>query len=114
MLGSIVKGPQGPSLVAVFLYFGSHEEAEAAIKPIKSLDTKPVMEVPYQEVPYTEVQRSHDDKAPHHLKYYLKGGLVREFTDQVFDVVSTRMQSVSSPTSGTSRSIQDNSRNVWI
>jgi FAD/FMN-containing dehydrogenase len=99
MLGSIANGPQGPIFVAMLLYFGSFEEAEAAIKPIKDLEVKPVMEIPLQEVPYTAVQRSHDDKAPHHWKYYLKGGLVREFTDQVFDIVLQRMQAITSPTS---------------
>eukprot|EP00029_Vermamoeba_vermiformis_P013269 TRINITY_DN8186_c0_g1_i1.p1 TRINITY_DN8186_c0_g1~~TRINITY_DN8186_c0_g1_i1.p1 ORF type:complete len:468 (-),score=100.08 TRINITY_DN8186_c0_g1_i1:72-1475(-) len=98
MLGSIVNSPHGPIFVATLLYFGSFEEAEAAIKPIKDLESKPVMEIPLQEVPYTVVQSSYDDKAPHHLKYYLKGGLVREFTDQVFDIVMQRIHSMSSPT----------------
>lgn len=100
MLGSIVNSPHGPVFVATLLYFGSYEEAEAAIKPIKNLEVKPVMEVPLQEVPYTAVQSSYDDKAPHHLKYYLKGGLVSDFTDQVFETALQRMQSATSPTTG--------------
>ena len=100
MIGSIAAGPQGTIFIATLLYFGSFEAAQAAIKPIKDLEVKPVMEIPLAEVPYTDVQTIFDDKAPHHLKYNLKGGLGLEFTDQVYDIIMDRMQTTSSPMTG--------------
>lgn len=90
---------QGSQVFAVVVcYFGSIEEGEEAIRPLKEFEP-PAMDM-VGPMPYTVLQSLLDPGNPPGLQNYWKAGFLHELPDEAVDTLVKHAQKVTSPLSG--------------
>jgi hypothetical protein len=84
-----------PVLVLVLVWAGDPAEGQKVLAPLHAIGT-PIAEV-VRPVPYLALQSMLDGGAPHGMHYYWKSHRVPNLSDEVIDVIVSRIESITSP-----------------
>jgi hypothetical protein len=84
-----------PVVILLLVWAGDIAAGQHAIEPLRSLGT-PLAEV-VRPVPYLSIQSMLDAGAPHGMHYYWKSHRLPELSDEVIDVIVSRIESITSP-----------------
>lgn len=96
LMAGILRGPAGEKIVAVVMsHFGTAEEGERAIRPIRELGSVIVDTV--ARIPYCAVQRQLDASFPKGVRHYWKSAFLRSVTDEVIEVMIESVRTEPSP-----------------
>lgn len=96
LMAAILPGPAGGKIVGVLMsHFGTEEEGERAIRPIRELGS--VLNDTVARIPYCAVQRQLDVSYPKGLRHYWKSAFLRSVTDDVIDLMIETASAAPSP-----------------
>jgi hypothetical protein len=84
-----------PVLGLVLVWAGVPAEGEKILAPLRAINT-PIADV-VRPVPYVALQSMLDGGAPHGMHYYWKSHRVPNLSDEVIDVIMSRIGSITSP-----------------
>ena len=79
----------------VLVWAGDPAAGQKAIAPLRTIGT-PIAEV-VRPVPYLAIQSMLDGGAPHGMHYYWKSHRFPNLSDEVIDVIVSRVESITSP-----------------
>lgn len=100
LYAGLLTSPDGLPVVAmVGCYCGNVEEGEAVLKPLREFET-PLADL-IQPLPYVQMQSLLDEAFPHGNRYYWKSGFLKEVSDEVIDILISKMAVNPSPYSAT-------------
>jgi FAD/FMN-containing dehydrogenase len=96
LMAGILPAPTGEKIVGVVMsHFGTEEEGERAIRPIRELGS--VMLDTVARIPYCAVQRQLDVSYPKGLRHYWKSAFLKSVTDDVIDLMIEAVSTAPSP-----------------
>ena len=96
LLAGILPGPAGENVSAIVVsHFGTEEEGERAIRPIRELGS--VLMDTVARIPYCAVQRQLDVFYPKGQRHYWKSAFVPSLTDDVIEIMIDKMSTAPSP-----------------
>ncbi len=96
LMAGILPSPAGGNIVGVVMsHFGTEEEGERAIRPIRELGS--VLMDTVARIPYCAVQRQLDVSYPKGQRHYWKSAFVPSLTDDVIDLMIEEMSTAPSP-----------------
>ena len=84
-----------PVLALILVWAGDIGEGQKAIAPLRAIGT-PIADV-VRPVPYVAVQSMLDGGAPHGMHYYWKSHRLPHLSDDIIDVLVSRLDSITSP-----------------
>jgi FAD/FMN-containing dehydrogenase len=84
-----------PVLALVLVWAGEPAEGQKVIAPLRAI-TAPIAEL-VRPVPYLSIQSMLDAGAPHGMHYYWKSHRLPNLSDEVIDVIVSRVESITSP-----------------
>ncbi len=84
-----------PVVILLLVWAGDIAAGQRAIEPLHSLGT-PLAEL-VRPVPYLAIQSMLDGGAPHGMHYYWKSHRLPELSDEVIDVIVSRVESITLP-----------------
>jgi FAD/FMN-containing dehydrogenase len=84
-----------PAMGIVFIYVGSIEDGEAAVRPLREA-TNPVVDL-VQPMPYVALQQMLDAGNPHGVREYFKVDWLNELPDEAIDVVLEQAKRLPAP-----------------
>jgi hypothetical protein len=84
-----------PVVGLVLVWAGDPAAGQKAIAPLRAIGT-PIAEV-VRPVPYLAIQSMLDGGAPHGMHYYWKSHRFPNLSDEVIDVIVSRVESITSP-----------------
>ena len=84
-----------PVVALVLVWAGNPSEGEKAIAPFRAIGA-PIAEL-VRPVPYVALQAMLDGGAPHGRHYYWKSHRLPDLSDEVIDVIVSRIENISSP-----------------
>lgn len=84
-----------PVLALILVWAGSPAEGQKAIAPLREIAT-PIADV-VRPVPYLSIQSMLDGGAAHGMHYYWKSHRLPRLTDEVIDVIVSRVESIPTP-----------------
>lgn len=84
-----------PVVILLPVWAGDVAAGRRAIEPLRGLGT-PIAEV-VRPVPYLAIQSMLDGGAPHGMHYYWKSHRLPNLSDEVIDVIVSRVESITSP-----------------
>lgn len=100
MIGAFLTLPDGTPAVALLVaWLGDAREGDAKLQPIRAFGT-PLADM-VGETTYIAFQQILDAAVPHGMHRYMKMGYVRDFDDDLIDVVTEQSAQVTSPYSAT-------------
>jgi FAD/FMN-containing dehydrogenase len=95
-MAGILPAPTGGKFVGVVMsHFGTEEEGERAIRPIRELGS--VLMDTVARIPYCAVQRQLDVSYPKGLRHYWKSAFLKSVTDDVIDLLIETVSTAPSP-----------------
>jgi FAD/FMN-containing dehydrogenase len=96
LLAGILPAPNGGKIAGVVMsHFGTEEEGERAIRPIRELGS--VIMDTVARIPYCAVQRQLDVSYPKGLRHYWKSAFLKNVTDDVIDLMIETVSTAPSP-----------------
>lgn len=96
LMAGILPAPAGGKFVGVVMsHFGTEEEGERAVRPIRELGS--VMMDTVTRIPYCAVQRQLDVSYPKGLRHYWKSAFLKSVTDEVIDLMIENVRTAPSP-----------------
>jgi hypothetical protein len=84
-----------PVLGLVLVWAGDLAEGQKAIAPLRGIAT-PIAEL-VRPMPYLAIQSMLDGGAPHGMHYYWKSHRLPQLSDEVIDVIVSRVEAITSP-----------------
>jgi FAD/FMN-containing dehydrogenase len=84
-----------PAMGIVFIYVGSVEDGEAAVRPLREA-TNPVVDM-VQPMPYVALQQMLDAGNPHGVREYFKVDWLNELSDEAIDLVVEQAERLPAP-----------------
>jgi FAD/FMN-containing dehydrogenase len=96
LMAAILPAPDGGSIVGVMMsHFGTEEEGQRAIRPIRELGS--VLMDTVAPMPYCAMQQQLDVSYPKGRRHYWKSAFLKSLTDDVVDLMIETMSTSPSP-----------------
>src|SRR5262249_54792405 len=96
LMAGILPAPTGGQIVGIVMsHFGTEEEGQRAIRPIRELGS--VLMDTVARIPYCAVQQQLDASFPKGLRNYWKSAFLKNLTDDVVDLIIEGARTSPSP-----------------